>query len=71
MEEMILLENTEEILQESTEELESVVEVDAAASLMYLEQIAGDVRVIMTFVILTFCASCFRSWRINVTGGKK
>lgn len=70
MEEMILLENTEEILQESTE-LESVVEVDPAASLMYLEQIAGDVRVIMTFVILTFCASCFRSWRINVTGGKK
>ena len=60
-----------EILEESSTELETVVEVDAAALVPYMEQIAGDVRVILTFTIIAFCTSCFRSWRINVTGGSK
>lgn len=59
-----------EILEESTE-LEAVVEVDAAALVPYLEQIAFDLRVILLFTILTFVMGCMRSWRKLFTGGFK
>ncbi|MBQ8519166.1 MAG: hypothetical protein IJ455_06175 [Agathobacter sp.] len=57
-----------EIIEESTE-LEAVVEVEAAALVPYLEQMAFDLRVILLFTILTFVRSCMRSWRKTTTGG--
>lgn len=59
-----------ENLEESTE-LEAVVEVDAAAMVPYLEQMAFDLRVILLFTILTFVMGCMRSWRKLFTGGFK
>lgn len=59
-----------EIFEDSTE-LEAVVEVDAAALMPYLEQMAFDLRVILLLTILTFVMSCTRSWRKLFTGGFK
>lgn len=59
-----------ENLEESTE-LEAVVEVDAAALVPYLEQMAFDLRVILLFTILTFVMGCMRSWRKLLSGGFK
>ena len=59
-----------ENLDESTE-LEAVVEVDAAALVPYLEQMAFDLRVILLFTILTFVMGCMRSWRKLLSGGFK
>ena len=64
--EIINIEN----LEESTE-LEAVVEVDAAALVPYLEQMAFDLRVILVLAILTFVMGCMRSWRKLFTGGFK
>ena len=66
MDDILSLEN----LEESTE-LEAVVEVDAAALVPYLEQMAFDLRVILLFTILTFVMGCMRSWRKSITGGFK
>ena len=57
-----------EIMEETTE-LEAVVEVDAAAIVSVLEQIAFDVRVILLFTILGFVMARMRSWRKKTTGG--
>ncbi|MCM1441691.1 MAG: hypothetical protein NC131_21150 [Roseburia sp.] len=35
----------------------------------YLVQIAGDVRIILLVILLTFCMSCMRAWRSHVTKG--
>lgn len=35
----------------------------------YIPTIASDVRVILVFVVLTFCWSCMRSWRNHVIRG--
>lgn len=67
---------TETILQEILEtelpETESVVLTDGDAASVYvqhLEQIAGDVRIILLFTILTFCTACMRAWRKNIIKG--
>ena len=36
----------------------------------YLPIIASDVRIILVLVLLSFCWSCMRAWRINSLGGK-
>ena len=38
----------------------------------HLPIIASDVRIVLTIVLLSFCWSCMRSWRINsMRGGKR
>lgn len=62
--------NEEEILLDNTEfetEVETLVEVDSSA--VYLEQIAGDVRVLVVFAIVTFFTACLRGWRNTVVKG--
>lgn len=48
---------------ETTEMVE--VDSDLNGSEDTLGQIAGDVRVILVIVLLTFCMSCMRGWRRN------
>lgn len=65
---------TETILQEILEtelpEIESVVLTDGdAVAVQHLEQIAGDVRIILLFTVLTFCTACMRAWRKNTIKG--
>lgn len=52
---------------ESVMETTEMVEVDSDpnGSEDTLGQIAGDVRVILVIVLLTFCMSCMRGWRRN------
>lgn len=53
---------------ENTETHEEI-SVDLEEMNMYMEQIAGDVRIILAFIILTFCWSAVRAWRKNFTKG--
>lgn len=65
-EEYSLLRENETI--ENTETHEEI-SVDLKEMNMYMAQIAGDVRVILTFIILTFCWSAVRAWRKNFSKG--
>ena len=55
---------------ESTEVLETgtLADADIVAN---LQQIAGDVRFLLLFVLLSFCWSAIRAWRRNMSGGVK
>ncbi len=55
---------------ESTEVLETgtLADADLVAD---VHQIAGDVRVLLLFVLLSFCWSAIRAWRRNMSGGVK
>lgn len=64
-----------EILQQIKSELETqnfnaeVLHADLVRVENEVQFIGHDVRIIMTFVILSFCWSCMRAWRKNVTKG--
>lgn len=66
-----LLENTEILEEEISTETEAIVMVDTDQTIQVLETIAFDVRVILLFMILTFCGACLRSWRNNTIKGAK
>ena len=55
---------------ESTEVLETgtLADADLVAD---VQQIAGDVRFLLLFVLLSFCWSAIRAWRRNMSGGVK
>lgn len=55
---------------ESTEVLETgtLAHADLVAD---VHQIAGDVRFLLLFVLLSFCWSAIRAWRRNMSGGVK
>lgn len=55
---------------ESTEVLETgtLADADLVAD---VRQIAGDVRFLLLFVLLSFCWSAIRAWRRNMSGGVK
>ena len=55
---------------ESTEVLETgtLADADLVAD---VHQIAGDVRFLLLFVLLSFCWSAIRAWRRNMSGGVK
>ena len=55
---------------ESTEVLEAgtLADADLVAD---VHQIAGDVRFLLLFVLLSFCWSAIRAWRRNMSGGVK
>ena len=55
---------------ESTEVLETgtLADADFVAD---VHQIAGDVRFLLLFVLLSFCWSAIRAWRRNMSGGVK
>lgn len=55
---------------ESTEVLETgtLADADIVAD---VHQIAGDVRFLLLFVLLSFCWSAIRAWRRNMSGGVK
>ena len=55
---------------ESTEVLETgtLADSDLVAD---VHQIAGDVRFLLLFVLLSFCWSAIRAWRRNMSGGVK
>lgn len=55
---------------ESTEVLEAgtLADADLVAD---VQQIAGDVRILVLFVLLSFCWSAIRAWRRNMSGGVK
>ena len=55
---------------ESTEVLETCTLADADL-LADVQQIAGDVRFLLLFVLLSFCWSAIRAWRRNMSGGVK
>ena len=55
---------------ESTEVLETGTLADADL-LADVQQIAGDVRFLLLFVLLSFCWSAIRAWRRNMSGGVK
>ena len=55
---------------ESTEVLETGTLADADL-LADVQQIAGDVRCLLLFVLLSFCWSAIRAWRRNMSGGVK
>ena len=55
---------------ESTEVLETGT-VAAADFVADVQQIAGDVRILLLFVLLSFCWSAIRAWRRNMSGGVK
>lgn len=55
---------------ESTESLETGTLADADL-LADVHQIAGDVRFLLLFVLLSFCWSAIRAWRRNMSGGVK
>ena len=35
----------------------------SSGSDVYINQIAGDIRIILVIVLLSFCWSCMRAWR--------
>lgn len=55
---------------DSTEVLETgtLADADLVAD---VQQIAGDVRILLLFVLLSFCWSAIRAWRRNMSGGVK
>ena len=55
---------------ESTEVLETgtLADADIVAD---VHQIAGGVRFLLLFVLLSFCWSAIRAWRRNMSGGVK
>ena len=55
---------------ESTEVFEAgtLADADFVAD---VQQIAGDVRILLLFVLLSFCWSAIRAWRRNMSGGVK
>ena len=55
---------------ESTEVLETGMLADADL-VADVQQIAGDVRFLLLFVLLSFCWSAIRAWRRNMSGGVK
>lgn len=55
---------------ESTEVLESGT-LAVADIVMDVNQIAGDVRMLLLFVLLSFCWSAIRAWRRNMSEGVK
>lgn len=55
---------------ESTEVLETGTLADADL-VSDVQQIAGDVRFLLLFVLLSFCWSAIRAWRRNMSGGVK
>lgn len=55
---------------ESTEVLETGTLADADL-VSDVHQIAGDVRFLLLFVLLSFCWSAIRAWRRNMSGGVK
>ena len=65
--------NSEDIsteIVESTEVLETGMLADADL-VADVHQIAGDVRFLLLFVLLSFCWSAIRAWRRNMSGGVK
>lgn len=65
-EEYVLPQENETV--ENTETHEEI-SVDFEEMNKNMAQIAGDVRVVLTFIILTFCWSAVRAWRKNFTKG--
>lgn len=63
-------ENLSTEIVESTEVLETgtLADADLVAD---VQQIAGDVRFLLLFVLLSFCWSAIRAWRRNMSGGVK
>ncbi len=65
----IIMENMEgteiyDTLSNTEDNLENVELVDQTSdSDVCINQIAGDVRVILVIVLLSFCWSCMRAWR--------
>ena len=55
---------------ESTEDFEASIVVDADI-VTDVHQIAGDVRILLLFVLLSFCWSAIRAWRRNMSEGVK
>lgn len=55
---------------ESSEVLETGT-LAAADLVADVHQIAGDVRFLLLFVLLSFCWSAIRAWRRNMSGGVK
>lgn len=55
---------------ECTEVLETGT-LSAADFVADVHQIAGDVRFLLLFVLLSFCWSAIRAWRRNMSGGVK
>ena len=65
----IILENLEgteiyDTLSNTEDNMENVELVEQISDLdVYINQIAGDIRIILVIVLLSFCWSCMRSWR--------
>lgn len=65
--------NAESVLAENLESTE-VLEAETLAVADFVadvQQIAGDVRILLLFVLLSFCWSSIRAWRRNMSGGVK
>lgn len=65
--EIMLSDNTEDLISETTESAETLVSADSQLDI--LTNIYNDVHIIMVLAILSFAMSCMRGWRKNTLKG--